>query len=82
MAATVTSRGQITLRKEFLNHLNIATGEKVDIAKMPDGSLSIRPIRRMGKIEDIFGMLKGKSKVKLTIEQMNKVIEDGWAGKL
>ena len=34
---TVTSRGQVTLRKEALQHLGIRPGDKIELALMPGG---------------------------------------------
>ena len=33
---SVTSRGQVTLRKEVLQHLDIKPGEKIEIDLLPD----------------------------------------------
>jgi antitoxin PrlF len=81
---TVTSRGQVTFRKEVLGHLGIKPGDKIEVDPMPDGYLSVHASRPKGKIEDLFGLLKGKARDKkvMTIEEINEVIADGWAGKL
>jgi AbrB family looped-hinge helix DNA binding protein len=34
---TVTSKGQITLTKSVLEHMNIKPGDKVDVELLPDG---------------------------------------------
>lgn len=79
---TSTARGQITFRREFFQHLGLEPGSRVDVQKLPDGSLHVKAAKATGSIDDFIGCLKGKSKKKLTIEQMNKIIADGWAGKL
>jgi antitoxin PrlF len=33
---TVTSKGQVTLRKDMLRHLGVAPGQKIDIEMLPD----------------------------------------------
>jgi bifunctional DNA-binding transcriptional regulator/antitoxin component of YhaV-PrlF toxin-antitoxin module len=76
---TVTSRGQLTLRKEVLKHLGVQGGGKVDYVIAPGGCVTLKPKAKTGSIEDVFGMLAGKSKVKLTIEQINKAIEEAGA---
>src|SRR3546814_3157120 len=38
-AYTLTSKGQITLRKEFMQHLGVHPGERINIDKLPDGSI-------------------------------------------
>jgi antitoxin PrlF len=75
-----TVRGQITLRKEVLRHLGIKPGEKIAVDKLPGGRVSLRAARPAGSIRDVFGILAGKSKRKLTIEEINEVAADGWAG--
>src|SRR3546814_900929 len=38
-AYTLTSKGQITLRKEFMQHLGVHPGERINIDKGPDVSI-------------------------------------------
>jgi hypothetical protein len=38
------------------------------------GSAAIRAAKKKGRIEDVFGMLAGKTDVKLTIEEMDDAI--------
>lgn len=80
---TVTAKGQVTLRKDLLNHLGIGPGEKVAVSKLPGGAIEIRAERATGRISDVFGMLKGKGRRRrpLTIEEMQKITENAWAGK-
>jgi AbrB family looped-hinge helix DNA binding protein len=79
---TVTAKGQITLRKDLLEHLGVHAGEKINVEKMPDGRIEVRAARPTGKISDLFGRLKDKRKGRpLSIEEMNEVIARGWAGK-
>lgn len=77
---TVTAKGQVTLKRDLLRHLGIAPGDKVTVSKRPDGALEFVPARGEGKISDIFGMLKRPGQRTLTIEEMNEVIADSWAG--
>ena len=71
---TTTSRGQVTLRKEILQHVGNKPGEKLEIELLPGGEFRGRAVRKKGRIEDVFGMLAGKTDVKLTIEEMDKAI--------
>lgn len=79
---TVTGKGQVTLRKEVLRHLGVEPGQKIDVDLLPGGRIEVRAARRTGKISDIFGMLKREGQPTLSIEQMNEIIEQGWAGEL
>ena len=81
-AYTLSSKGQITLRKELLRHLGVHPGEKIAIDTLPGGEVRIRAIRGTGKISDVFGMLKPKDGISASIEDMNEVIAKGWAGEL
>lgn len=79
---TVTDRGQITLRKELLNHLGLKPGEKIDVDKMPDGRLTLSANRRTGTVADFIGCLADKTNVHLTLEEIDEIIAKGWAGQL
>jgi bifunctional DNA-binding transcriptional regulator/antitoxin component of YhaV-PrlF toxin-antitoxin module len=77
---TVTGKGQITLRKDLLQHLGIHTGAKVVVHKLPNGRIEVEAARPTGKISDVFGMLKREGQRPISIEEMNEAIADGWAG--
>lgn len=77
---TITSKGQVTLRKEFLEHLGVRPGETVCVEKLPGGRVEVRANRPTGKISDVFGSLKVNGPA-LSIEEMNEIIADGWAGR-
>jgi antitoxin PrlF len=76
---TVTAKGQITLRKEVLQHLGVGPGQKVEVDLLPDGRVEVRATPK-GSIEDFFGSLKRPGTKPLTIEEINEIIADGWAG--
>ncbi len=73
---STTSRGQVTLRKEIFQHVGIRPGEKLEIELLPGGEFRGRAVRKKGKIQDVFGMLAGKTDVKLSIEEMDAAIGD------
>ena len=79
---TVTAKGQVTLRKDLLDHLGVQPGEKIIVDKLPDGRVEVKAARPAGKISDVFGLLKTKRKSRvLSIEDMNRIIARAWAGK-
>ena len=78
---TVTAKGQVTLRKDVLEHLGVHPGEKIAVNKLPVGKIEVKAARPTGKISDVFGLLKRKGGPSLTIEEMNKIAARGWAGK-
>lgn len=79
---TVTSRGQVTLKKDILKHLGVHPGDRINVEKLPDGRVEVRAERRKGKISDAFGMLKREGQRSVSIEEMNEAIRKGWAGQL
>lgn len=79
---TITAKGQVTLRKDVLEHLGVRPGEKISVDKLPDGRIEVKADRPTGKISDAFGSLKGKRKGRsLSIDEMNAIVARGWAGK-
>ncbi|HHH9566539.1 TPA: AbrB/MazE/SpoVT family DNA-binding domain-containing protein [Pseudomonas aeruginosa] len=80
----VTVKGQITLKRDLLQHLGIKPGERIDFEKLPGGELRVRAARPTGTIDDFLHALDGKVKMKkpLTIEEMNDIAAAGWAGQL
>ena len=79
---TITAKGQVTLKKEALAHLGVQPGDTIDVDMAPGGRLELHASRRTGKISDIFGMFKNPDGPRLTIEEINEVIRQGWAGEL
>lgn len=79
---TVTAKGQVTLRREVLRHLGVAPGEKIEVALLPGGRAELRSHKQTASIADSFGMLYRPGAKALTIEEINEVIEKGWAGEL
>lgn len=78
---TVTSRGQVTFRKEVLQHLGIRPGEKIELDLLPDGRGMLKAVRPAGTIDDFVGLLAGRSTKVATIEEINAAAAQGWAGK-
>jgi AbrB family looped-hinge helix DNA binding protein len=77
---TVNAKGQITLPKHLLKHLGIRPGEKVYVTKVPGGRIVVSA-RPTSKISDVFGLLKKKDGPTLSIEDINRIAAEGWAGK-
>lgn len=77
---TVTSKGQVTLRKDILKHLGVEPGEKIVVDKLPDGKVQVKAAPG-GSITAAFGLLKRKGDPKLSIDEIKKIAARGWAGK-
>ena len=78
---TITSKGQVTLRKDLLAHIGASPGDRIVVDKLPGGRLAIVADRPGGRISDLFGVLKREGQSAVSIEEMNEIIADGWAGK-
>jgi bifunctional DNA-binding transcriptional regulator/antitoxin component of YhaV-PrlF toxin-antitoxin module len=78
---TVTARGQVTFRKEVLQHLGIKPGEKIELDLLPDGRGVIKAARPTGTIAGFVGLLAGRTKKVATIEEINEATAQSWAGK-
>lgn len=78
---TVTARGQVTFRKDVLQHLGIEPGERIELDKLPDGRITLRAARPGGKIDTFIGLLAGKTKKVATLDEINEAAAAGWAGK-
>jgi antitoxin PrlF len=78
---TVTSRGQVTFRKDVLQHLGIEPGEKIELDKLPDGRVALRAMRPAGTIDGFLGLLAGKTRKVATLDEINEAAASGWSGK-
>lgn len=78
---TVTARGQVTFRKDILQHLGIKPGEKIELDLLPDGRGILKAVRPSGTINDFVGLLAGRTTKIATIEELNEAAAQGWADK-
>ncbi len=78
---TVTAKGQITLRKNLLRHLGVEPGQKIEINELPGGRIEAKAARPTGSIDGFIGLLAGKTRKVVTIEEMNEAAASGWAEK-
>jgi antitoxin PrlF len=78
---TVTAKGQVTLRRELLDHLGVRPGDRIDVDKLPDGRITVRAAERSGRLADLAGCLRREGQPQLSIDEINAVIARGWAGQ-
>ncbi len=78
---TVTAKGQVTFRKDVLQHLGIKPGDKIELDLLPDGRGLLKAARPVGTIRSFIGLLAGRTRKVATIEEINEAIARGWAGK-
>lgn len=55
-AATITSKGQITIPREVRDHLHVREGDRIEFEIGRDGEVRVRPVT--GSVEELFGMLR------------------------
>ena len=77
---TVTAKGQITLRKEVLEHLGVKPGDKIDVELAPNSKAVVRAQKPKRSIESLFGMLKREGEEPLSLEDIKRITEESWAG--
>ena len=77
---TVTAKGQVTLRKDVLQHLGIQPGDRLEVDLLPENRLQLRA--KSGKpISRLYGILERPGQPKLSIEEINEAAAAGWAGE-
>lgn len=82
---TVTTKGQITLKQELLRHMGVRPGQKISVDKLPDGRAILQAERAASTDMDaVFGILKPKNtqQITLSIDEMNDITRQGWAGEI
>ena len=79
---TVTTRGQVTFRKDVLRHLGIQPGEKIELDLLPDGRGMLKATQTTGTINSFIGLLAHCTKKVATIDEINDATAQAWAGKV
>ena len=78
---TVTARGQVTFRKDVLQHLGIKPGEKIELDLLPDGRAALKAARPAGSMAGFVGLLAGRTAKVASIDKINEATAMGWAGR-
>ncbi len=78
---TVTSKGQLTLRKELLQHLGIQPGQRVDVEVLPGGRLELHAERATAEISGFIGLLAGRTSKTASLEELTEAAAAGWAAQ-
>ena len=71
-AATITSKGQITIPIQVRTALGVDTGDRIEFVEIEKGQFVIVPINR--SVRDLKGMLRVKGRKPVSIEEMNRAI--------
>ncbi len=77
---SVTARGQVTFRKEVLQHLGIKPGDKIELHLLPDGRAELKASRPRGSFRALHGILDGKTNgARLSVDEINEAIAEAGA---
>ncbi|SFR86881.1 hypothetical protein SAMN05428960_2456 [Mitsuaria sp. PDC51] len=75
---------QVMLPAEVIEHLGLLPGECIDVDFWANGTVYLHLERRTSQVDSVAGMLRDrprKQKKPLSLKQIRKAIEDGWAGR-
>ncbi len=71
-AATITTKGQITIPKKVQDNLHVSAGDKVEFVKLDNNRYEIIAATR--DIRQLKGIIKNSKQVPISIEEMNAAI--------
>ena len=80
VVVTVTAKGQVTLRKEVLEHLGVHPGDRLEVDLLPAGRIEARA--KPGRTaSSVFGLLKKPGEPARTVEAITEASQAGWAAE-
>ena len=77
----VTARGQVTFRREVLQHLGIKPGDKIVLDLLPQGRGMLKAAPPAATIDGFVGLLEGRVSKVATLQEINEAAAGAWAGK-
>jgi len=80
LAATITSKGQITIPVRVRTALGVDSGDRIEFVELAKGQFAIIPATC--SIQELNGMFRGRRKIAATIEEMDEAIAKGAADSL
>ncbi len=75
-AATLTSKGQITVPKEVRQFLSLSAGDRLDFIIDRDGEIRLKP--SYVDVSDLKGILKQTHQKTISLEEMEAAIKAGY----
>ena len=78
---TITAKGQVTFKQSLLKHLGVGPGQKIEADKLPDGKIVVRAAEQTGTVSEFIGCLSQPATPPLTVDEINKIAAQGWAGE-
>jgi len=77
----ITSKGQVTLRREVLEQLGARPGDRIIVEPVAPGRVEIRRADSSAGLSAFVGCLKSASGPTLSLQDIEKAARDGWAGR-
>lgn len=77
-AATLTSKGQLTLPKDVRAALGVGPGDRVDFVRMEDGNFAVLPATH--SVKKLKGII-ARPKKPVSLDDMDKAIAQAVGGK-
>jgi hypothetical protein len=74
---TVTAKGQVTLRREVLDHLGVMAGTKVSVSLLENGRIELVAAAARGDVRGLRGALRRPGQRPVSLEEMQEAIEAG-----
>ena len=79
-AATITSKGQITIPVRVRTALGLDSGDRIEFVELEKGQFAIIPATR--SLQELNGLFNRKRKTAATVEEMDEAIAKGIADSL
>ena len=76
----ITSKGQVTLRKELLDQLGVRAGDRIVVEPVAPGRVEIRRAEPPGNLAAFVGCLRSATGPTLSLEDIENLAREGWAG--
>lgn len=76
-AATLTSKGQITIPVQVRAELGVAAGDRIEFVQVGKGEFNI--VAATCSVRELSGMLRREGRKPVSIEEMNAAIAQGAA---
>ena len=77
----ITSKGQVTLRRELLDELGVKPGDRIVVEPVAPGRVELRRAHEPGGLAAFVGCLKEAGGIALSLEDIRDVAREGWAGE-
>ena len=73
---TITAKGQITLKREVLEHLGLQPGSRVEVDLLPNGKVGLMPVHAAASTswDDYWASLPRYDGPTITLEQMDEAV--------